>query len=336
MSAADLMDFSPEVAEARAQKRPIVALESTIITHGMPYPRNVETAHMVEDAVRSFGAAPATIAVIDGRFRVGLERKEIESLGQLSGGVVKASRRDLAPVVARRGSAGTTVAATMFVAELAGIEIFATGGIGGVHRGAVETFDVSADLVELSRTRVAVVCAGAKSILDIEKTLEFLETQGVAIVGYRCDEFPAFYARSSGFRLEHRCDGLRDLARMIRCSEMLAPAASDRQSGARGSGARRGDGRGAHRGRGGGGEGTGDRQEGGDALPTEAGRRADRRPKPRSQYRADQEQRDPRRTDRGGAGEDVSGPSPVRLPFPGIRDKNREIIVFRGSTGKNV
>ena len=209
MSAADLMDFSPEVAEARAAKRPIVALESTIITHGMPYPRNVETARMVEEAVRSAGAVPATIAVIDGRFRVGLERQEIESLGQLSGGVVKASRRDLAPVAARHGSAGTTVAATMFVAELAGIEIFATGGIGGVHRGAEETFDISADLVELSRTRVAVVCAGAKSILDIEKTLEFLETQGVAIVGYRCDEFPAFYARSSGFRLDHRCDGLR-------------------------------------------------------------------------------------------------------------------------------
>jgi len=223
MSAADLMDFSPEVAEARAQKKPIVALESTIVTHGMPYPRNVETARTVEDAVRSFGAVPATIAVINGRFRVGLERKEIESLGQLSGGVVKASRRDLAPVVARRGSAGTTVAATMFVAQLAGIEIFATGGIGGVHRGAEETFDISADLVELARTRVAVVCAGAKSILDIEKTLEYLETQGVAIVGYRCDEFPAFYARSSGFKLEHRCDGLHDLARMIRLQREIGP-----------------------------------------------------------------------------------------------------------------
>jgi pseudouridylate synthase len=223
MSVDGLMDFSPEVAEARAKKKPIVALESTIITHGMPYPRNVETAQTVEDAVRSFGAAPATIAVVDGRFRIGLERKEIESLGQLSGGVVKASRRDLAPVVARRGSAGTTVAATMFVAGLAGVEIFATGGIGGVHRGAEQTFDISADLVELSRTRVAVVCAGAKSILDIEKTLEFLETQGVAIVGYRCDEFPAFYARSSGFKLEHRCDGLHDLARMIRLQRDIGP-----------------------------------------------------------------------------------------------------------------
>ena len=157
--------------------------------------------------------------------RVGLEPDEVDRLGQLSGGVVKASRRDLAPVAARNGSAGTTVAATMFIAELAGLEIFATGGIGGVHRGAEETFDISADLVELSRTRVAVVCAGAKSILDIEKTLEFLETQGVAIVGYRCDEFPAFYARSSGFRLDHRCDGLPISPAWSACSAPSAPAA---------------------------------------------------------------------------------------------------------------
>ena len=223
MSAAGLLDLSPEVAEARAGKKPIVALESTIITHGMPYPHNVETAGSVEDAVRGAGAVPATIAVIGGRFRVGLNAEEIERLGQLTGGVVKASRRDLAAVAARKGSAGTTVAATMFIAELAGLEIFATGGIGGVHRGAAETFDISADLVELARTRVAVVCAGAKSILDIEKTLEFLETQGVAIVGYRCDQFPAFYARSSGFKLEHRCDGLHDLARMIRLQRDIGP-----------------------------------------------------------------------------------------------------------------
>jgi pseudouridylate synthase len=223
MSAADLLDFSPEAAEARSTQRPVVALESTIITHGMPYPRNVETALSVEDAVREMGAIPATIAVIEGRFRVGLSSEEIDRLGQLSGSVVKASRRDLALVAARKGSAGTTVAATMFVAGLAGIEIFATGGIGGVHRGAEETFDISADLVELSRTRVAVVCAGAKSILDIGKTLEFLETQGVAVVGYRTDEFPAFYARSSGFKLEHRCDGLHDLARTIRLQRDIGP-----------------------------------------------------------------------------------------------------------------
>ena len=223
MSAADLLDFSPEVAEALSAKKPIVALESTIITHGMPYPRNVETALAVEHAAREMGAVPATIAVIEGRLRVGLDDQEIDQLGQLSGGVVKASRRDLALVAARKGSAGTTVAATMFIAELAGIEIFATGGIGGVHRGAEETFDISADLVELSRTRVAVVCAGAKSILDIGKTLEFLETQEVAVVGYRTDEFPAFYARSSGFRLEHRCDGLHDLARTIRLQREIGP-----------------------------------------------------------------------------------------------------------------
>jgi pseudouridylate synthase len=223
MSAADLLDFSPEVAEARSAKKPLVALESTIITHGMPYPRNVETALAVEQAAREMGAVPATIAVIDGRLRIGLGGGEIDQLGQLSGGVVKASRRDLALVAARKGSAGTTVAATMFIAGLAGIEIFATGGIGGVHRGAEETFDISADLVELSHTRVAVVCAGAKSILDIGKTLEFLETQGVAVVGYRTDEFPAFYARSSGFKLEHRCDGLHDLARMIRLQREFGP-----------------------------------------------------------------------------------------------------------------
>ena len=223
MSAADLLDFSPEVAEALSIKKPIVALESTIITHGMPYPRNVETALSVEQAAREMGAVPATIAVIEGRFRVGLGQQEIERLGELTGGVVKASRRDLAPVAARKGSAGTTVAATMFIASLAGLEIFATGGIGGVHRGAEETFDISADLIELARTRVAVVCAGAKSILDIAKTLEYLETQGVAIVGYRCDEFPAFYARSSGFKLENRCDGLHDLARMIRLQRDVGP-----------------------------------------------------------------------------------------------------------------
>jgi len=223
MNAADLLDFSPEVADARAAKKPIVALESTIITHGMPYPRNVETARSVEAAARDMGAVPATIAVIDGRLRLGLSDGEIDRLGQLSGGVAKASRRDLALIAARKGSAGTTVAATMFIASLAGVEIFATGGIGGVHRGVEETFDISADLIELSRTRVAVVCAGAKSILDIGKTLEFLETQGVAVVGFRTDEFPAFYARSSGFKLEHRCDGLQDLARTIRLQREIGP-----------------------------------------------------------------------------------------------------------------
>jgi pseudouridine-5'-phosphate glycosidase len=223
MAAKALLDLSGEAADALAGKQPIVALESTIITHGMPYPENFATAVTLENAVRAQGATPATIAVVDGRFKVGLDRAELEALSRLSGGVVKASRRDLSAVAARHGAAGTTVAATMYIAELAGIEIFATGGIGGVHRGAAETFDVSADLVELARTKVAVVCAGAKSILDIDKTLEYLESHGVAICGYCCDEFPAFYARSSGVKLDHRCDGLHDLARMIRLQRDIGP-----------------------------------------------------------------------------------------------------------------
>jgi pseudouridine-5'-phosphate glycosidase len=223
MTANALLDLSTEVAGALSQHRAIVALESTIITHGMPYPKNLETALTLEETIRLGGAIPATIAVIEGRFKVGLARAQLETLSHLSGGVVKASRRDLAAVAARHGSAGTTVAATMYIADLAGIEIFATGGIGGVHRGAEETFDISADLVELARTRVAVVCAGAKSILDIGKTLEYLESHGVAVCGYRCDEFPAFYARSSGVKLDHRCDGAHDLARMVRLQRQIGP-----------------------------------------------------------------------------------------------------------------
>jgi pseudouridine-5'-phosphate glycosidase len=223
MTIEQLLDIGAETAAALAGKRPVVALESTIITHGMPFPQNLETALMLEEAVRANGAIPATIAVIDGRFKAGLDRPTLEQLARLSGGIVKASRRDLCAVAARGGAAGTTVAATMFVAALAGIEIFATGGIGGVHRGAEQTFDISADLIELSRTRVAVVCAGAKSILDIAKTLEFLESQGVPVIGYRCDEFPAFYARSSGVRLDHRCDGAHDLARMVRLQQEIGP-----------------------------------------------------------------------------------------------------------------
>ena len=223
MTSASLLDLAPEVSAGLTANGPVVALESTIITHGMPFPQNLETALALEKAVRAKGAIPATIAVVDGRFKIGLDGAALERLSQLAGGVVKASRRDLTAIVARGGAAGTTVAATMYLASLAGIEIFATGGIGGVHRGAQETFDVSADLVELSRTKVAVVCAGAKSILDIGKTLEYLESQGVPIVGYRCDEFPAFYARSSGFRLDHRCEGRRDLARMVRLQQQIGP-----------------------------------------------------------------------------------------------------------------
>jgi pseudouridylate synthase len=223
MAIKHLLDIGVDAAAALTDGQAVVALESTIITHGMPFPQNYETALMLEETVRANGAVPATVAVVDGRFKAGLDKSVLERLARLSGGIVKASRRDLSAVSARGGTAGTTVAATMFIAALAGIDIFATGGIGGVHRGAEETFDISADLIELSRTKVAVVCAGAKSILDIAKTLEFLESQGVPVIGYRCDEFPAFFARSSGVRLDHRCDGAHDLARMVQLQQQVGP-----------------------------------------------------------------------------------------------------------------
>ncbi len=216
----DLIHLAAEVRNALAAGRPVVALESTIITHGMPYPQNVETARAVEAAIREEDALPATIAVIDGRIMVGLNADALDRLGRAKD-VVKASRRDLSAVVTAKASAGTTVAATMAIAAKAGIEVFATGGIGGVHRGAETTFDVSADLIELSRTPVAVVSAGCKSILDIGKTLEFLETQGVPVVGYGTDEFPAFFARESGFRLDHRFDTPADIAALIRSERRL-------------------------------------------------------------------------------------------------------------------
>lgn len=199
------IDIAAEVRTALAERRPVVALESTIITHGMPYPDNVAMARSVEGLVRANGAVPATIAVADGRIRVGAEDDLLERLGAATG-ALKVSRRDLAPALARRALGGTTVAATMRIAAWAGIRLFATGGIGGVHRGAEETFDVSSDLAELGTTPAAVVCAGAKSILDIPKTLEYLETQGVPVLGYGCDEFPAFFARTSGHPLDHRFD----------------------------------------------------------------------------------------------------------------------------------
>ncbi len=208
------LQIAPAVAAALADGRAVVALESTIVTHGMPWPQNLETAQSVEDAVAAEGAVPATIAVLDGVLRVGLTAEQLADIAARTD-AAKASRRDLSAVVARRQTAGTTVAATMFLAARAGIPIFATGGIGGVHRGAEDTFDISADLIELGRSRVAVVCAGAKSILDIQKTLEVLETQGVAVVGYGTDHFPAFYARSSGQRLEHRFDSPADLAALL-------------------------------------------------------------------------------------------------------------------------
>jgi pseudouridine-5'-phosphate glycosidase len=207
-------DLSPEVAEALAAGRAVVALESTIITHGMPHPANLETALGVEAVVRADGAVPATIAVIDGRLKAGLTQGQLEALAEAKG-VVKASSRDLAAVMAKRGSAGTTVSATMRIADLAGIRVFATGGVGGVHRGAETTFDISADLTELGRTPTTVVCAGVKSILDIAKTLEFLETQRVPVIAYGSDDFPAFFTRSSGFKADHRLDSPEEIARAM-------------------------------------------------------------------------------------------------------------------------
>lgn len=218
-----VLEITPAVSDALSARRSVVALESTIITHGMPYPQNVETALGVEAVVHGEGATPATIALIGGRIRVGLSADEIDRLGQAKR-AVKASRRDLSAVIAAKADAGTTVAATMAIAALAGIELFATGGIGGVHRGAETTFDISADLVELARSPVAVVCAGCKSILDIAKTLEFLETQGVPVIGYRTDEFPAFFARSSGYSIDHRFDSAAEIATVIRMERKLNSA----------------------------------------------------------------------------------------------------------------
>src|SRR5690606_2911234 len=203
-----------EVQAVLAEGGAVVALESTIITHGMPCPENLETARAVEQVVRDKGAVPATIALVDGRLRVGLSGDQLDRLAQARD-VVKASGRDLAAVMVRGGSAGTTVSATMRIAALAGIGVFATGGVGGVHRGAEETFDISADLTELGRTEVAVVCAGVKSILDIDKTLEHLETQRVPVYAFGSDDFPAFYTRSSGLKADHRFDRVDDLARAL-------------------------------------------------------------------------------------------------------------------------
>jgi pseudouridine-5'-phosphate glycosidase len=210
------IDISPEVSRCLAAGGPVVALESTIISHGMPYPKNVETALRVEAAVREAGAVPATIAILGGRLKAGLSREEIERLGKAGLGVTKASRRDLPRLVSGGQDGATTVAATMIVAAMAGIRVFATGGIGGVHRGAESSWDVSADLEELARTPVAVVCAGAKAILDLPKTLEYLETAGVPVIGYRTDELPAFYTARSGLRLEERADSAEEIARRLR------------------------------------------------------------------------------------------------------------------------
>lgn len=207
--------ISDEVKEALEKGKPIVALESTIISHGMPYPQNVETALKVEEIVRQNGAVPATIAIIGGKLKAGLTHDEIEYLGKKGREIVKVSRRDIPYIVAKGIDGATTVASTMIIASLAGIKVFATGGIGGVHRGAQETFDISADLQELANTNVAVVCAGAKSILDLGLTLEYLETFGVPVVGYKTDELPAFYTRKSGFKVDYKLETPEEIAKML-------------------------------------------------------------------------------------------------------------------------
>jgi pseudouridylate synthase len=206
------LSFSPEVAAAKEKSLPVVALESTIITHGMPYPQNVETAREVEAVIRASGAVPATMAVIEGRLHIGLTDEELTALGQAQN-VAKLSRADFAACIATGGTGATTVAATMIAANLAGIRVFATGGIGGVHRGAETSFDISADLLELSHTPVTVVAAGAKAILDLPKTLEVLETHGVPVITYGQDDFPAFWSRSSGLASPLRMDSAADIAR---------------------------------------------------------------------------------------------------------------------------
>ncbi|MCG3088995.1 pseudouridine-5'-phosphate glycosidase [Sporosarcina cyprini] len=209
------LSYSEEVKQAMEAGKPIVALESTIISHGMPYPQNVQTAREVEQIIRENGAVPATIALIDGMIKIGLSDEELEMFGN-SKNVAKASRRDLGYLLATKQLGATTVAATMICADLAGIRIFVTGGIGGVHRGAETTMDISADLEELAQTNVAVVCAGAKSILDIGLTLEYLETKGVPVIGYQTDELPAFYTRKSGFPINFRADDETTVADTLR------------------------------------------------------------------------------------------------------------------------
>lgn len=205
------LEIHPNVEKALKENKAVVALESTIIAHGMPYPQNVETALKVEEIIRNNGAVPATVGIINGKIKVGLSTEEIEHMAK-SKDVVKVSRRDIPFVISQKLDGATTVAGTMIAASLAGIKVFATGGIGGVHRGAEKTFDVSADLMELANTDVAVICAGAKSILDIGLTLEYLETHGVPVVGFKVEEFPAFYTRKSGFNVDYKVDSAKELA----------------------------------------------------------------------------------------------------------------------------
>ena len=215
------LKISEEVRYALEHGKPVVALESTIISHGMPYPDNVKTALTVEKTVRENGAVPATIAIIKGVPTVGLSEEEIEHLGKEGTKVVKVSRRDIPVVIAKKLDGATTVASTMIFAEMAGIKVFATGGIGGVHRGATETMDISADLEELHQTNVTVVCAGAKSILDLGLTLEYLETKGVPVLGYKTEELPAFFTRKSGFKVDYRMDSPEEIAAAVKAKDAL-------------------------------------------------------------------------------------------------------------------
>lgn len=209
------LDISDEVKKALDDSKPIVALESTIISHGMPYPQNVETALKVEEIIRENGAVPATIGIIGGRLKAGLTAEEIDYMGR-AGNIAKVSRRDIPYLVAHKRDGATTVASTMIIAAIAGIKVFATGGVGGVHRGAEKTMDISADLEELAMTGVAVVCAGAKSILDLGLTLEYLETKGVPVLGYKTEELPAFYTRKSGFKVDYKVDTPEEIASILR------------------------------------------------------------------------------------------------------------------------
>mgnify|MGYP001023541438 FL=1 len=218
MNLKEYLSITPEISAAIRDGKPVVALESTILSHGMPYPQNVETALKVEQIIRDSGAVPATIAILGGRLKAGLTAEEIEYLGKKGQDVTKASRRDLAVLVSRKADGATTVTTTMMIAHMAGIQVFATGGIGGVHRGAETTMDISADLEELASTPVMVVCAGAKSILDLGLTLEYLETHGVPVLGYGTKELPAFYTRKSGFEVDYRVDTPAELAAAFRAS----------------------------------------------------------------------------------------------------------------------
>ncbi|WDV47477.1 pseudouridine-5'-phosphate glycosidase [Clostridiaceae bacterium M8S5] len=216
----EYLDISPDVKKALDENKPVVALESTIISHGMAYPENIESAKRCEEEIRKEGAIPATIAIIGGKMKVGLSEDELNYFGTTKN-IPKASRRDIAMILANKMDGATTVATTMLIASLAGIKVFATGGIGGVHRKAQESFDISADLMELANTNVAVVCAGAKSILDIGLTLEYLETHGVPVIGYKTDDFPAFYTRKSGFSVDYNGESAEIIAKAIKIKEDL-------------------------------------------------------------------------------------------------------------------